>query len=167
MDTLKFLICGPHQAGKTAFIASVAETFRPRRDYPETDQEPAQTALEFGTTKVNSALTYTFQSVSSPRRFDFLMEIVSEDCAGYVFIVDSTRSETFHECRTALEYLLNYHRAPFIVVANKQDLPGALAPDLVRQAFGLDQSAQVVHCIATSKESALAAFEVLLKLVMT
>ena len=163
MREFKFLICGPHQSGKTTFMSNVVETFRPRQDFPETDYEPAQTADEFGTTESAPGLKYLFYSSPSPRRFDFLWEVYAENCSGYVFIVDSTQPETFLEVRYALEHLLNYRSVPFIVAANKQDLPDAFTHDLIANALHLDSSANVIPCIAIRKPSAQTAFEVLLK----
>ena len=167
MRDTKFLICGPHQAGKSAFMAFVAQHFQPQRDFPETGQEPAQTGLEFGTTQVTPDLKYVFYSSPSPRRFDFLWGIMAEDCSGYILIVDSTRPETFAEARYALEQLINYRPVPFIVVANKQDLPNAFTPEMISQAFRLDTSANVIPCIARAKPSVQTAFEVLLTLATT
>ena len=165
MREIKFLICGPHQAGKTTFMSNVAQTFHPQKDFPETDYEPSQTADEFGTTEVAPDLKCLFYSSASPRRFDFLWEIYAEGCSGYVIIVDSTRPETFQEAHDALEYLINYRSVPFIIVANKQDLPNALTPAKVSQSFRQDRSGDVIPCVALAKSSAEAAFQVLLKLV--
>ncbi|XP_026186053.1 ADP-ribosylation factor-like protein 14 [Mastacembelus armatus] len=56
------------------------------------------------------------------------------DTAGLVFVVDSWDQKRLDEARKELHRVLKYESLrgiPLVVLANKQDLPGALSPDLL------------------------------------
>ena len=44
---------------------------------------------------------------------------------GFIVMVDSTRPETFREARKILETFRAYAPTPYVVAANKQDMPDA------------------------------------------
>lgn len=59
---------------------------------------------------------------------------------GIVFIVDANNPSRFNEARKELNILLEcdeISKVPVLVLANKQDLPGAVAPDQLALKFGL------------------------------
>ena len=87
------------------------------------------------------------------RRFDFMWEILSEGMLGFIVMVDSTRPETFREARSILETFRAYAPTPYVVAANKQDLPEAWDVEDMRLALRLPQHVKMLPCVATDKES--------------
>ncbi|KAA8492854.1 ADP-ribosylation factor-like protein 2 [Porphyridium purpureum] len=68
-----------------------------------------------------------------------------EQTDGLVWVVDSADRMRLDICRTELHTLLNEERmasAVLLVLANKQDLPGALSPDQIAQVLGLSDTEQ-------------------------
>ena len=76
---------------------------------------------------------------------------------GLVWVVDSADRERLLDCRNELVSLLKEERlsgASLLVVANKQDLPGALTPSEIADVLNFDSIKQTRHC-AILKCSAL------------
>ena len=82
-----------------------------------------------------------------------MWEILSEGMLGFIVLIDSSRPETFREARRILEIFRGYAPTPYVVAANKQDLPDAWEPEDLRIALKIDPQVKVVPCLARDKES--------------
>jgi signal recognition particle receptor subunit beta len=87
------------------------------------------------------------------RRFNFMWEILSQGMLGFVVLVDSSRPETFREAKSILETFRAYAPTPYVVAANKQDLPDAWEVDDLRVALRLDPGVKMLPCVAPDSES--------------
>lgn len=166
MQTVKMVITGPFSAGKTEFIQSVSEidvvsTERKISSDAERVKEDTTVAMDFGRITVDDDLVLYLFGTPGQRRFDFMWEILSEGMLGFVVLVDSVRPETFREARHILEVFKAYANTPFVVAANKQDLPDAWSPEDVRIALKIEKNVKVLGCVARDKETVK---EVLLEL---
>ncbi len=81
-----------------------------------------------------------------------MWEILSEGMLGFIVLIDSVRSETFREAKHILEMFRTYAPTPYVVAANKQDLPDAWSPEDLRIALKIDSDIKVLPCVATDKE---------------
>ena len=72
---------------------------------------------------------------------------------GFIVMVDSTRPETFREARSILETFRAYAPTPYVVAANKQDLPDAWELEDMRLALRLGPKVKLLPCVATKKET--------------
>jgi signal recognition particle receptor subunit beta len=72
---------------------------------------------------------------------------------GFIVLVDSVRPETFREAKHILDVFRGYAHTPYVVAANKQDLPDAWSPDDLRIALRIDRDIKVLSCVARDKES--------------
>jgi small GTP-binding protein len=158
MQTVKMVITGPYSAGKTEFIQSVSEidvvsTERKISSDAERIKEDTTVAMDFGRITVDDDLLLYLFGTPGQRRFDFMWEILSEGMLGFVVLVDSVRPETFREARHILEIFSGYASTPYVVAANKQDLPDAWSPDDVRIALKIEKDVKVLGCVARDKES--------------
>ena len=52
---------------------------------------------------------------------------------------------------------------PYIIVANKQDLPGALTIEEIRSHFNIPEDVPIVPAVATNKQGVYEAFEILVE----
>jgi hypothetical protein len=68
-------------------------------------------------------------------------------------LVDSVRPETFREAKHILEVFRGYATTPYVVAANKQDMPDAWTPEDLRIALKISKDVKVLSCIARDKES--------------
>jgi len=158
MQTVKIVVTGPFNAGKTAFIQTVSEidvvaTERKITSEAEKVKETTTVAMDFGRITVDEDLVLYLFGTPGQRRFDFMWEILSEGMLGFIVLVDSTRPETFREARGILETFRAYAPTPYVVAANKQDLEDAWDLEDMRIALRLDPHVKLLPCVATDKES--------------
>lgn len=158
MQTVKMVVTGPFSSGKTQFIQTVSEidvvaTERKISSESERIKETTTVAMDFGRITVDDDLVLYLFGTPGQKRFDFMWEILSEGMLGFVVMVDSSRPETFREARRILETFRAYAPTPYVVTANKQDLPDAWDPDDMRIALRLSSDVKLLPCTATDKES--------------
>jgi len=157
MQTVKIVVTGPFNAGKTEFIRSVSEidvvsTERKISNEPERVKETTTVAMDFGRITVDEDLVLYLFGTPGQKRFDFMWEILSEGMLGFIVLVDSTRPETFREARSILETFRAYAPTPYVVAANKQDCEDAWELDDIKLALRLDKKVRYLPCIASNKE---------------
>lgn len=92
-----------------------------------------------------------------------------ESTDGLVWVVDSADRLRMEDCRRELDVLLLEERlagATLLVFANKQDLPGALSKDAIREVLSLDDIKThhwcIVGCSAVTGENLLTGVDWLL-----
>jgi len=158
MQTVKMVVTGPFNAGKTEFISSVSEidvVSTERQITDETSRTKKQTtvAMDFGRITVDEDLVLYLFGTPGQKRFDFMWEILSEGMLGFIVLVDSVRPETFREARRILDIFRTYATTPYVVAANKQDLEDAWSPDDLRIALRVRPDVKLLPCVATDKES--------------
>ena len=85
-----------------------------------------------------------------------------ETTDGLIWVVDSADSRRMQDCKKELHSLLQEERllgATLLVFANKQDLPGALTSEEIKDSLGLDEIKthhwQIVWCSAVTGENLL------------
>jgi small GTP-binding protein len=158
MQTVKMVVTGPFNAGKTAFIKAVSEidvvaTERRISAEAEKVKETTTVAMDFGRITVDDDLVLYLFGTPGQKRFDFMWEILSEGMLGFVVMVDSTRPETFREARGILQTFRAYAPTPYVVAANKQDMPDAWEMDDMRVALRLDKNVKLLPCVAQKKDT--------------
>jgi hypothetical protein len=158
MQTVKMVVTGPFNAGKTEFIRSVSEidvvsTERKISSEAERVKDQTTVAMDFGRITVDDNLVLYLFGTPGQRRFDFMWEILSEGMLGFIVMIDSTRPESFREARNILETFRAYAPTPYVVAANKQDSKDAWELDDMRIALRLDSKVKFLPCVATDKEA--------------
>jgi uncharacterized protein len=158
MQTVKMVVTGPFNAGKTEFIRSVSEidvvsTEKKISSVAEKVKNTTTVAMDFGRITVDDDLVLYLFGTPGQRRFDFMWEILSEGMLGFIVMIDSTRPETFREARSILETFRAYAPTPYVVAANKQDREDAWDLSDMRIALRLDPKVKFLPCVATDKES--------------
>ena len=158
MQTVKIVVTGPFNSGKTEFIRSVSEidvvsTERKISSEMEKVKETTTVAMDFGRITVDEDLVLYLFGTPGQRRFDFMWEILSEGMLGFIVMVDSTRPETFREARSILETFRAYAPTPYVVAANKQDIEDAWEMEDMRHALRLDSRTKLLPCVATDRSA--------------
>jgi len=157
-QTVKIVVTGPFNSGKTELIRSVSEidvvsTEKKITSEIEKIKESTTVAMDFGRITVDDDLILFLFGTPGQKRFDFMWEILSEGMLGFIVMVDSTRPETFKEARNILETFHAYAPTPYIVAANKQDMADAWDVEDIRLALRLDPTIKILPCIARKKSS--------------
>jgi small GTP-binding protein len=158
MQTVKMVVTGPFNSGKTEFIQSVSEidvvaTERKISSEAERIKSTTTVAMDFGRITVDDDLVLYLFGTPGQKRFDFMWEILSEGMLGFIVMIDSTRPETFREARSILETFRAYAPTPYVVTANKQDLNDAWEISDLRIALRLDPKVKLLPCVAMDKET--------------
>ncbi len=158
MQTVKMVVTGPFNSGKTAFIRSVSEidvvsTERKISSESERIKETTTVAMDFGRITVDDDLVLYLFGTPGQKRFDFMWEILAEGMLGFIVMVDSARPETFREARGILQTFRAYAPTPYVVAANKQDLDDAWDVEDLRIALKLDSKIKMLPCVAMDKET--------------
>nr|NP_001120457.1 uncharacterized protein LOC100145554 [Xenopus tropicalis]AAI61242.1 LOC100145554 protein [Xenopus tropicalis] len=117
-------------------------------------------------------VSFTVWDVGGQGRIRALWKYYFTNADGLVFVVDSADCERFQEARLELEAILDTDEmrgVPFVVMANKQDLPGARRPMEVAEELGLPKIQghpwHVQGCCATTGDGLVEGLEVFTNLV--
>ncbi|NXS35722.1 ARL14 protein, partial [Pomatostomus ruficeps] len=110
--------------------------------------------------EVGKDFTLTFWDVGGQKKMRELWSNFLEDADGLLYVVDSSDKRRLEESRREFELILkneSIRNVPVVVLANKQDLPGALNAEEVTRRFKMqkfcsDRSWYVQPCCATSGE---------------
>ncbi len=157
MQTVKMVISGAVNAGKTQFIRAISEievvsTERKATDDTKNVKTETTVAMDFGRISIADDLVLHLFGTPGQKRFDFMWEILSEGMLGLIVLVDSTRPETFRETNRIIDFFTSQRDAPYVIAANKQDHENAWSPDELRLALRLAPDIKIIPCIATQRD---------------
>ncbi|KAG8446723.1 hypothetical protein GDO86_014255 [Hymenochirus boettgeri] len=117
-------------------------------------------------------VSFTVWDVGGQERIRVLWKHYYTNSDGLVFVVDSADWERFPEAREELDAILDSEEmkgVPFVVMANKQDLPGARGPMELAEQLGLikiqGHKWHVQGCCAATGDGLVEGMEVLANLV--
>ncbi|KAL8176097.1 UNVERIFIED_CONTAM: hypothetical protein K2H54_021551 [Gekko kuhli] len=128
----RILLLGLDAAGKTTLLY--------RLKLNETTMTIPTVGFNVETIQPINNVTFTMWDLGGQDRIRALWRYYHANTDGLVFVVDSVDSSRFEEARHELEALLDdsqLQRVPLVLLANKQDLPGARSPMQVAEEMGL------------------------------
>nr|XP_033793038.1 ADP-ribosylation factor-like [Geotrypetes seraphini] len=160
----RILLLGLDAAGKTTIIYKLKLN--------ETVTTIPTIGFNVETVQPMKNVTFTVWDVGGQKKIRILWKHYFINTDGLVFVVDSSDSERFSEAKEELEAILEdveMKGVPFVILANKQDLPGARRPqELVEELELRKQRGHEWHvqgCCATSGEGLVEGLEKLSELV--
>jgi hypothetical protein len=173
MAYTKLVITGPFNVGKTALINTVNEIRGVNTDVDTgVDRQTKQrttVAMDFGRITLSNGLSLHLVGTPGQRRFAFMWETLIIECHGILMLVDSSDPAGLAEAGRMFDFFAaRANGVPMFVVANKQDLPGALSPEAVGKALNLVGPGQAGNtvallpppgCIARDRGSVLSVLE--------
>lgn len=124
MQSVKVVITGPFNAGKTTFIKAVSEitvlsTERQVSDVSGEGGGETTVAMDFGRITVSDEVVLYLFGTPGQARFSFMWETLSEGMLGFVLLVDATEPGTLNDAREMIEFFTDMSDVPFVVAANK------------------------------------------------
>lgn len=149
----KILVTGPYNAGKSTFIHAISSKA------VSVDRLGTTIALDHGHVDYKGFNADIF-GTPGQERFDPILKLISGEAMGVFLIIDSTKPKDFVRAKQMLELTRSYG-LPILIVANKQDLNGALSPDEIREKITLPRDISIVPAVAIKKEGVFEAFEML------
>jgi len=153
----KILVTGPYHAGKSSFIHAISSRA------VSVDRLGTTVAMDHGFID-HDGFTADIFGTPGQERFDPLLKMLSGEAMGVFLLVDSTKPATFPRAKKMLEKTRAYG-LPYVVVANKQDLPDALSVDEIRKKMKISKSVPIIPTSAVKKKGVLEAFETLIDMI--
>jgi small GTP-binding protein len=157
----KILVTGPYNAGKSSFVASISEE-SVSVDRMALEKFPTTIAMDIGHVDHNGFVADIF-GTPGQERFDLMLDVLAKEAVGAFILVDSSAPQTFGRAKE----MINKTQAeaiPKIIVANKQDMPGALSPEKIRKAMKLDKNIPIIPTIVSENNGVEIALDTLLKM---
>ena len=157
----KILVTGPYNAGKSSFVKSISDK-SVSVDRMAYEKFPTTIAMDIGHVDHDGFVADIF-GTPGQERFDLMLDVLAKEAVGAFIMVDSSAPQTFARAKE----MINKTQAeaiPKIIVANKQDLPGALSPEKIRDVMKIDDTIPIVPTVVIEDNGVVNALETLLKL---
>ncbi len=152
----KILVTGPYNAGKSTFVHAVSTRAI------SVDRLGTTVALDHGHLEYRGFSIDLF-GTPGQERFDPILRMLGKEALGVILVVDSTKPETFPRAKQMLEEVAHFG-LPYVVAANKQDLPDALSPEEIRKRMFLPEDVPVIPVSAIKGEGVYRVIDALLEL---
>ena len=154
----KILVTGPYHAGKTTLVHTLSTRA------VSVQRMGTTVALDFGHVDHKGFSLDLFGTVGQSR-FDPILKQLGGEALGAILVVDSTKPEEYPRAKEML-HKAGVYGLPYIVAANKQDLPHALSVEQVREQMKIPDDVIIVGTVAMDKARALKALDALLEKIM-
>jgi hypothetical protein len=164
MEIVKIVVCGPFASGKTEIIKNISEIDVVSTEAKITSREESlvkgntTVAMDFGKLTIDEELVLHLYGTPGQERFNFMWDILSTGMLGFIVMIDSTDPSTFKFGKRVIDFFNALGNVPFVVVANKQDLPDAWEPDDIKFILNINENTPVIPCIAKDVESSKTVF---------
>ena len=155
---LKIIVGGHFNAGKTTFVNTASEVISLSTEKKISNpsekkfKDRTTTAMDFGKLSLQGKEINVF-GIPGQERFSFMWEMLSRGASGFIFLVDSTAEELWKDTLRQIEIMVKDKDVPYVVCANKQDLPDAKPVSYVREKLGLPSSIPVLPCVAKDRDT--------------
>ncbi|KAL0075768.1 ADP-ribosylation factor family-domain-containing protein [Phycomyces blakesleeanus] len=130
------LIIGLDNAGKTTLLERIKSVFMGVPGLAPEKIAPT-VGLNIGRVDIKSA-RINFWDLGGQRDLHSIWERYYTECHAIVFVVDSTDKKRLEECKDTFEKMITNDRVegvPILMLANKQDLSGALRVEEIKEVF--------------------------------
>ena len=152
----KILLVGPFKSGKTTFLKAISKNFVP------VERLGATVGVEYGMVDYKG---YRAELFGIPGREEFmpLLEKLGGSSMGAIILIDSTNPYGFDSAKKLIK---RFENMPYVIVANKQDLPNALPEEEIRRRLQISYDVPIIKTIAIDGKGVYEAFEILVDKIM-
>jgi small GTP-binding protein len=158
MQSVKIVVTGPFNAGKTTFIKSVSEitvlsTERQISDTSGEGEGETTVAMDFGRITVSDDVVLYLFGTPGQSRFSFMWETLSEGMLGFVLLVDAADSGSLEDARQMIGFFTEMSDVPYVIAANKLDSDDEDGLADLRAQLELPEDAPLIPVNARSRDS--------------
>src|SRR6266705_2100285 len=139
----RILVTGPFNAGKSTVVKAVSEKSI------SIDRMGTTVAFDYGNVNITGIDAEIF-GTPGQERFEFIFKIFAREVSGVLLVVDASHPDELSRARQMLD--LVGPRIPYVVLANKSDLPGAIPPEEITHRMKLADDVPVVPTVATENK---------------
>jgi uncharacterized protein len=157
--TLKVVVTGPFDAGKSTFIRTISETTvlsteRPVSENRRPGSGSTTVAMDFGRLTLAPDLALYLFGTPGQQRFEFMWDILAEGMLGFVLMVDAqaVQSDATAEADRIRQHFAELADVPFVVMLNKVAAGGPTIEDDVRRRLQIPSQVPVVPGDARERE---------------
>lgn len=158
MQSVKVVVTGPFDAGKTTFIKAVSEitvlsTERQVSDGSSEGGGETTVAMDFGRITVSDDVVLYLFGTPGQSRFSFMWETLSEGMLGFVLLLDAADQASFDDAKGMIAFFTEMSDVPFVVAANKIRPEEVERLSNIRDEIGLSEEVPLLPVDARDKES--------------
>ncbi|GAB2294044.1 hypothetical protein Dimus_028260 [Dionaea muscipula] len=142
------LILGIDKAGKTTLLEKLKELYLNLEGLPP-DRIVPTVGLNIGRIEVGNA-KLVFWDLGGQPGLRSIWEKYYEEAHAVIYVVDSNCPSRFEDSKSALEKVLRHQDlqgAPLLILANKQDLPGAVTAEELARYLDLKKLDERVYML--------------------
>jgi small GTP-binding protein len=171
MQSVKVVITGPFNAGKTTFIRAVSEiavlsTERQVSEASSEGQGETTVAMDFGRITISEEVVLYLFGTPGQERFSFMWETLSEGMLGFIVLVDGTSEDSVRDATNVLGFFTDMSDVPFVVAANRVDPRDHPTQDRLRRELGLGDDVLLLGMDARVREDVKAVLLALLRRIL-
>jgi len=153
----RIMVTGPFNAGKSTVVRALCEKSI------SVDRMGTTVAFDYGNVNITGIEAEVF-GTPGQERFEFIFKIFAREVSGVLLVIDATRPEDFERAKHMLDLI--GPRIPYVVLANKSDLPGAMGADTIASKMDLPQGTAVVPTVATESKGVRDALLILAEMII-
>ncbi len=158
MQSVKVVVTGPFNAGKTTFIKAVSEitvlsTERQVSDASGEGGGETTVAMDFGRITISDDVVLYLFGTPGQERFSFMWETLSEGMLGFVLLVDADDEESLDSASNMIEFFKGMSDVPFVVAANKVEADDTDSIQRVRSRLSLEDAVPLLPVDARNRDS--------------
>jgi uncharacterized protein len=157
--TLKVVVTGPFDAGKSTLIRTISETTvlsteRPVSERAHGESGSTTVAMDFGRLTLPGDLALYLFGTPGQERFEFMWDILAEGMLGFVLVVDGSSLDAAEDAEAARirTHFTELADVPFVVAVNKLPDADDAALARVRRTLGIGDDVPIVPADARERE---------------
>lgn len=156
-SSYKIIVTGPFNSGKTTFISTISDIAVVSTEKKITTEDrgiknETTVAMDYGRVDLDGRILH-LSGTPGQTRFNFMWDILAKEMNAFVVLVDSTDRLAFPDAAALISLFSGFHAVPYLVAANKVDMPDAGKLEDVRQGTKAGPNITVMPCVSTQRSS--------------
>jgi small GTP-binding protein len=156
-NSYKVIVTGPFNSGKTTFVSTISDIAVVTTEKRITTEDrgiknETTVAMDYGRVEIDGKILH-LSGTPGQTRFNFMWDILAREMNAFIVLVDSTDRPSFPDAAELISVFSSIHAVPYLVAANKSDLPGGAKLDEVRRGTNAGPDVTVMPVTATHRSS--------------